>query len=132
MICKKCNKDKKEEDFVFRNKIKGIKHSICKDCQKEYKRKHYYNNKDQYYTRNIKTNNKINDYIIKYKQTHPCIICGETAIECLDFHHIQDKLKEIALLKRRGSLRKVKEEIEKCVVLCANCHRKVHAKTLII
>jgi hypothetical protein len=71
-------------------------------------------------------------YIAQAKQVG-CVNCGETAIECLDFHHLQpeDKRKSVAYMTHNGtSMRVLSKEIEKCVVLCANCHRKLHAGTL--
>lgn len=45
----------------------------------------------------------------------------------MDFHHIYDKKYLIAHMANKGSLSKLMEELKKCVVLCSNCHRKVHA-----
>lgn len=55
-----------------------------------------------------------------------CIICGEHELCCLDFHHICDKEFEISA-GTEVSLTRLIVEIDKCVVLCANCHRKLHA-----
>lgn len=58
-----------------------------------------------------------------------CILCGENEIACLDFHHIDPETKEysVSQLLRTGSFSRAASEIEKCIVLCANCHRKLHA-----
>ena len=58
-----------------------------------------------------------------YRARHPCA-CGETDIACLVFHHVGDKDREIS---RIHTLRAIKAEAEKCVVMCANCHMKGHA-----
>ena len=57
-----------------------------------------------------------------------CQNCGERHPGCLDFHHRDPSQKDfhIARLLDRGSVAKVLAEIEKCDVLCANCHRKFH------
>ena len=58
-----------------------------------------------------------------------CEICGESRTPCLDFHHKDPSSKEFGFGKAvshfmpRG---KILKEIEKCVVLCANCHRMEH------
>jgi predicted HNH restriction endonuclease len=58
----------------------------------------------------------------------PCIICGESEPVCIDFHHINPIDKEFTIGKHRGKSREsLSKEISKCVCLCANCHRKVHA-----
>ena len=55
-----------------------------------------------------------------------CINCGEMEICCLDFHHVEEKRFAISsnALRPKEDLR---EEISRCVVLCKNCHAKVHA-----
>lgn len=58
-----------------------------------------------------------------------CAVCHESEQCCLDFHHIDKSDKEFNIAEKRGSLSKkaIEKEINKCVVLCANCHRKLHA-----
>jgi len=69
------------------------------------------------------------NFINTYKQSHPCVNCGESDPVCLDFHHRDPKTKRFGI-GRGGCARSIfllKEEIAKCLVLCANCHRKHHA-----
>lgn len=73
---------------------------------------------------------RIKEFYENYKATHPCIVCGESAPECIDFHHLRDKVDVLAHMVKGGSLRKLEEELDKCVPLCANCHRKVHSGRL--
>lgn len=129
MICKKCKIEKQETDFPFKNKTLNKRNVVCKICQREYKNKHYHNNKKDHYRRNAITNKKLKDYANSIKSIG-CNICDEKEISCMDFHHLRDKDDNIATILRRGSLKKLKEEISKCIVLCANCHRKVHAGIL--
>ncbi len=123
--CNKCNLDKEETEFVFKNKEKGVRQSICKDCQKAYKLKYYYNNKKSHFLRNRKQTQKITEYVNDLKK-QGCKVCGETCLPCLDFHHLHNKKEILSVLRRQGSLEKVKEEVLKCIILCANCHRKYH------
>ena len=56
-----------------------------------------------------------------------CERCGEDHPACLDFHHINpaEKVGNVGImLMRKFNIEKVFEEIGKCQVLCANCHRK--------
>lgn len=65
----------------------------------------------------------------EYKSTLECEKCGENESCCIDFHHQRDKKIEISEHARHGLSRKrLLEEIEKCKVLCANCHREEHCK----
>lgn len=127
MICTKCKVDKPDTDFPFKNKAKGKRSTVCKECQKGYKLSYYYNKKESHYRRNKETENKLREICREYKLAHPCLVCGEVTPECLDFHHLRDKKDDIAKLIKSGSVKAVTEELDKCVCLCANCHRKVHA-----
>lgn len=58
-----------------------------------------------------------------------CARCHETNPACLDFHHVDKAEKEMAVGKMISfgyARNRIKNEIEKCIVLCANCHRKEH------
>ncbi len=60
-----------------------------------------------------------------------CLTCGQTHPACLVFHHTEPAGKEITVavaISRAWSKERVMREIAKCVVLCANCHMKLHAK----
>lgn len=69
-----------------------------------------------------------------YKRTLSCVLCGESEPCCLDFHHKDPSQKEysISSAPRHKSFKKIMIEIEKCVVLCSNCHRKVHADIIVL
>ncbi len=57
-----------------------------------------------------------------------CVVCGEDFPGCLDFHHTDPGKKEFGVSRiLHHSSGSVMKEVSKCVVLCANCHRKLHA-----
>jgi hypothetical protein len=63
------------------------------------------------------------------KVSKGCVDCGEKHPACLQFHHRDPSLKlaninRMVILKRSRQL--LLSEIEKCDVLCANCHAKRH------
>ena len=72
------------------------------------------------------------EYIDNYLTSHPCVDCGEKDIVVLDFDHVRG-IKEIEVTRmiKRNSLKKIDEEIKKCEVRCANCHRRRHKKASI-
>ena len=58
-----------------------------------------------------------------------CVRCGFVGCpDVYDFHHINPLEKEFAIGASNRSYERLKEEARKCVMLCANCHREVHAK----
>ena len=60
----------------------------------------------------------------KYKSQFSCK-CGESDPRCIDFHHKKDKHLEISKMVSQGySNKKIIEEINKCELMCSNCHRK--------
>ena len=63
-------------------------------------------------------------YINKYKSDNGCTDCGETDWRVLEFDHLRDKFMDVSkMVARCFTLDKIREEIEKCEVVCANCHR---------
>lgn len=68
--------------------------------------------------------------INKYGNT--CVICGyNTCYLSLDFHHLNkdDKLFQPSkLLLINKPIEEIFKELDKCILICANCHRELHAK----
>ena len=66
-----------------------------------------------------------------YKADKGCATCGERHPACLDFHHRDPSTKEFNIASKSAmehSLARLMKEIHKCVLLCSNCHRKLHYK----
>lgn len=58
-----------------------------------------------------------------------CTLCGYSkCLAALDFHHIDPKSKvhAIAHLVKTTSLALIETEVNKCILICANCHRELH------
>lgn len=74
--------------------------------------------------RAIRRNRK---FVEKHKILHPCP-CGESEPCCLSYHHTEDnKEGNISDMVNRGySLTRIQAEIDKCIILCLNCHAKLH------
>ena len=68
--------------------------------------------------------------IDQYKSVRGCKVCTETDPCCLDLHHKDDTKEFTVSLRLNSSWNRILREVEKCVVLCANCHRKHHAGKL--
>jgi hypothetical protein len=69
------------------------------------------------------------EYIIDYKQKNECVKCGEKRYYVLDFHHLDPtlKYKSVTDLQFNAySIKTIDKEIEKCILLCRNCHSEFH------
>lgn len=93
-------------------------------------KKRTYADRREYMIRAVaKRRKKIKAMAVEYKGGK-CMICSyDKCVDALDFHHIDPKTKEFGLglggLTR--SWERVKKEANKCALICANCHREVHA-----
>ncbi len=128
-VCTKCGVEKDIEEFPLRSRFTSRRQSYCKDCRKIYGVEWYQRNKD-YQKQNAKKHSQkyrqnLKEYVLDYLSTHPCTSCGESDPRVLEFHHARgEKENDITHLVGRGSsLDSLIAEIEKCDVLCANCHR---------
>lgn len=75
-----------------------------------------------------KRRQKLKVMVIEYKGGK-CIVCGyKNYVGALDLHHVDGSTKEFGLSMQglTRSWEKTKNEADKCVLLCANCHREVH------
>ncbi len=104
------------------------------DDQKAASRKHYLANKQAYLERNTKYRLNIRDFIKEIKDNKPCADCGNKyPYYVMDFDHLDmtTKLNEVNFLSSTGRIRALKEEIVKCELVCANCHReRTHLRTI--
>lgn len=128
-ICSKCKKECELNEFPFKNTEKNIRHNVCKICWKDIRKISYNNNKVVTLNRNKRNTKKNINWYIDYKSKLKCVKCGEDHPACLDFHHKNPNEKDFNISINIGStysINKILNEIEKCDVLCANCHRKLH------
>jgi hypothetical protein len=68
-------------------------------------------------------------HLLAFLREHPCELCGEADPTVLDFDHLREKLRDVTEIALRGGWADLLAEIEKCRVLCANCHRRHTAAT---
>ena len=117
-ICKKCTQEKEDSDF-YKGTQRGINgqvwfylDSYCKKCRIEY---------------SINRSKEVKAKAVEYLGGK-CVDCDLIDDICIyDFHHIDPTKKELAFGQRGGkSFESLKLELDKCVLLCSNCHRKRH------
>lgn len=130
--CSRCQELKQKNDFYFKNKKLNKLQNICKTCQNTYHKKYYDQNKDAYISnskkRNIRYRSNNKTFIDEFKNNKSCLFCQEKTPVCLDFHHIKNKRLNVSRMKNYAySIKTIKKEIDKCIIICSNCHRKLHA-----
>ena len=129
--CSKCNISKEETEFYFTNKKHDKLKARCKACTKIDKHEYYIKNKDTIIPKVQIRNNRWALWLQNKKENLKCIKCGEDFGPCIDFHHRDPSEKEYSIssmIGRGWPFWKIEKEMEKCDVLCANCHRKLHWK----
>ncbi|MBP7805003.1 MAG: hypothetical protein KA052_02120 [Candidatus Pacebacteria bacterium] len=100
-----------------------------KEYQKKWNRTYYLKHTKKEKERTGLRRQKLREYVQGLKQNKSCIFCPENESVCLEFHHRDKKAKDFSLANAHvlgWSIEKINCEVEKCVLLCANCHRKVH------
>ena len=103
-----------------------------KEDQLKNQRKHYHTvGKEKQKLRVKERRDKIKKWFQEYKKTLKCSRCSEDHPSCLDFHHQDSNIKdkEISKMVHDGhSIENVQKELDKCIPLYSNCHRKEHWK----
>lgn len=118
-ICTQCNIEKEVTNFYKRKNRDNQYVHYCISCTK------------------IQTNIRLKAFkmqCLNYKQTNKCISCGyDKYTGALEFHHIDPNEKEFNIQKAatKKLTDSIKKELDKCIVLCANCHREIHSNILI-
>jgi len=98
----------------------------CRDCRRKYGQQRRKDHPEIHRKQESRRIEKVREWINSLKT--PCIVCGEKEVICIDFHHINPEDKKFTIGRSLGIARnKLLEEIKKCVCVCSNCHRKIHA-----
>ena len=128
--CTKCAILKNLADFHIRKKSKDGRASWCRECFKKHWEKRYYEKHEHYRNSHNMSREKLREQnarkVFEYLTKHPCINCGESDPIVLEFDHRKrdDKIGSVSVMIRNSSWERIEFEIQKCDVLCANCHRR--------
>jgi hypothetical protein len=111
--CRFCNRTLALSEFYTCRDGKGVT-AYCKTCT------------------NIQTGDRqqrLKQQCVEYKGGR-CEICGYNRyIGALEFHHLDPEQKDFSISHTRlTTFEKVKSELDKCRLVCANCHREIHAR----
>ena len=113
-ICTKCGRELPIDQYYWKDKKAGKRRSECKDCHNGYVKQKYQERK-----------NSIDDL----KSSLKCAKCGDSRFYVLDFHHKDPKEKDNTIARltaNQASEERLNQELQKCICLCANCHREFH------
>lgn len=132
-VMKKCTECGEEKPLTEYHKKVGRLRSNCRSCVSRYTRQHYAANKEYYLTK-AAVNRKLGQQRIRkllwdYKKEVGCVDCGELDPIMLEFDHLSGKQDGLASMATRAlAFNTIIAEVEKCDVVCANCHRRRTSK----
>lgn len=126
--CSKCKKDLSLDNFNKKHST-GVQ-PYCKECQRAYSREQYKKTADKQKKQILLAKQKrvaVNKaYVKNIKESSPCMDCGKYYPHyIMDFDHQHSKEFIISKAVNNGtSIDRIKNEISKCELVCANCHRE--------
>ena len=126
-VCSKCSEQKAEELFSMKN---GKRSSVCKLCHSAYYKEYWkrQGTYDKHKTR-IKKNNaryvERNRRLVLDRLSGGCVDCGMLDVRVLEFDHLPQFEKSFTISRKLASVSEstLTSEMDKCEVVCANCHR---------
>lgn len=126
--CSRCNQKQSIQNFYVKTERNGKKtyQSWCKICCSERHKEYYAKNKDKFIKKGKSHKAKTKEYINSFKNK-PCMDCGESyPYYVMDFDHRDPAEKEfnVSVLRRGWGKDRILAEIQKCDLVCANCHRE--------
>ena len=125
--CTKCREVKDLEGFYLNRNSRDGRQFQCKVCAKKQSARCYQTHTYKHKARVLVQNAKCVSYVRNIKENGGgCSTCGESRAWVLDFHHLGNKESAVSTLAHAGKFRKLKAELEKCIILCRNCHADLH------
>lgn len=121
--CSKCKLDKDLDQFAWRSKKAGTRQAYCKSCHLAYRQLHYEDNRQKYIDKAARWREEQKVIFYHWLSSQSCLDCGNPDMRVLEFDHLDDKSYAIADKIGRVKFEILQEEIAKCDVVCANCHK---------
>lgn len=129
--CAKCKQLKDESEFHKKRASRDGLQSYCKLCLIKNSKDDYKNNqRRELFVQRASDKVKESKHIAaRIREENGCCVCREKTVCCLDFHHLDPSVKEKGVSYWAGakSISRMLQEMQRCAVVCANCHRKTHA-----
>lgn len=132
-VCNRCGQEKSVTEFYRRS---GTRHGLqpwCRQCSSDVGKKYYADHRAErrYSVKYARRRTKIvgrKEAAVAYKGGC-CTRCGyDRYVGALEFHHLDPMEKEWQLGSRlpNGRWESLKAELDKCVLVCSNCHKEIH------
>ncbi|TFG94176.1 hypothetical protein E4H12_15640 [Candidatus Thorarchaeota archaeon] len=130
--CSHCERDKSLEEFDKKATNPDGLQRYCKPCRKEIAAKYYKRSRKEIIAKSLARSRAGAQKFKELKGTLQCFFCGEDEAVCLEFHHRDPAEKDftVSYAVRHYGWELLLKEIEKCTVVCSNCHKKLHAGLL--
>ena len=133
--CSMCKQWKPLDDFHRNRTRRDGRQNLCKPCNLELNKRWYRDHPEARRTRMDeharRRKRKLQSMLLDYLRAHPCVDCGESDPVVLEFDHLRDNSANVTtLVVRRVAWSVILEEIAKCEVVCANCHRRRTARRI--
>ena len=126
-VCRVCKRTKRLVDFRTHNECSEGRTRTCRTCDSERVKRWYHKNRKRRQQAANRRNREAKAETIAHFGDK-CHDCGESFPPCVyDFHHLDRAVKDMnpsAALNMSKAKRLL--EMEKCIMLCANCHRVRH------
>ncbi len=128
--CIRCKADIDISQFNKNPTRRDGRDNLCRNHRREYQHKWYKENREKHIKRvhinNIAVRERNTALLLDYLLKHPCLDCGESNPLVLEFDHVRGiKTKDIScMIQQKWSWKAIEAEIAKCIVRCANCHRR--------
>lgn len=126
--CCTCKQTKPLTDFNRMTRAKDGRQPSCRGCNAAYHYTNWDRHMAQIRARAKRRKAAGRTFILEYLRAHPCVDCGEEDIVVLEFDHLRDKRANVSSLMNTSEIWRIKDEITKCEVVCANCHRRRTAR----
>ena len=126
--CGRCGEFKPTPEFAWRRVRRGQLDNYCRPCRAAYKQEHYARHRERYVAKAMRRKNALAAeraaYLVEFFRERACVDCGELDPLVLEFDHLGDKKFDISRGLRDRNWQALLDEIAKCDVVCANCHRR--------
>src|SRR5574343_77243 len=122
--CSNCDTYKSLKEFNFKYKEKNKRQAFCRNCQSRVHKEYYDNHINDYLAKNKRRQKMLSEFVNNLKD-NPCMDCGgKFSPVSMDFDHRENKKYNISWMVRynKNSTENILKEIEKCDLVCSNCH----------